>query len=246
MSNKNSRVKDWILSIKINIFSLGFMLGIPWIVYYFIDIFNILGDSDISYDNKMIYFATFGGACFSGIVTAGGLYLTLKQNRDHLEEQKKLDLEIREQEKKEFEESLNFEKQCNEIKIKIEKCNDELKYYREIYMCLRKMLNEVMRIEANINRKNISLEYEIELFMAEFTNLTNDFVFYSNLINEVGKEFEYISKMYKKIQNIYLKSMHNMNTFSEKLYNEAKYIDKYSEKIIKKCKEINKEKYNMK
>lgn len=59
-------------------FGLIMIIGLPLLL--FVAIYTFTGDEYPGIDNTFIFFATIIGACFSGVITATGLYLTLKQN----------------------------------------------------------------------------------------------------------------------------------------------------------------------
>lgn len=83
-------------------------------------------------DNTFIFFATIIGACFSGFITAIGLYLTLKQNSKELQKQREFDKKGRDEEKD------NFKKQYNILII-----NEKLKLYETLFK-LRIKISETM------------------------------------------------------------------------------------------------------
>ena len=59
------------------IISIGLML--PFMIYAFVDYFR---NGLIIKDNLLIFYGTILGACFTGIITAGGLYITVKTDKE--------------------------------------------------------------------------------------------------------------------------------------------------------------------
>lgn len=61
-------------------FALIMIIGLPMLL--FTSIYTLTGDQYPGIDNTFIFFATIIGACFTGFITAGGLFITIRQTRE--------------------------------------------------------------------------------------------------------------------------------------------------------------------
>jgi hypothetical protein len=119
------------------IFGIAAML-VPFIIFtlvYFIGPYPILEKKDV-----LLYYGTIVGACFTGYITAAGLYFTLSQNAKSLAEQRQIDANARAEEKDRFNED-------HRIKL----INEKLNHYKDIYMIAAETLNKADDIHNKLD-----------------------------------------------------------------------------------------------
>lgn len=192
----------------------------------------------------------FGGAIIGGFISLIILKVSLKEQKDQFEKQKEIEDTRREEDRKQFERQLKEERNRFEKEYNIKLINDKIDQYKNLYLTCQNMISSVMNISnklkiheyRSVNEENISnIQESIGIFLTSFTDLTADFVFYSEILNETNYEYENISTMFNRIGD-YIRTSNNNIELNDKITSEAKEIDKYLKYLISKCKDLSSKK----
>lgn len=127
---------------KIFIIILILAISLPFIVFLSVYFANVNQIPVYEKKDVLMYYGTIIGACFTGIITAGGLYLTFKENHEELIEQRNFDLDIFNAQKAQFD---------TEYNLKL--INQKLERYKEIYLCIENIINTIDKIINKIPTK---------------------------------------------------------------------------------------------
>ncbi|MDK0626936.1 hypothetical protein P5F04_08390 [Clostridium perfringens] len=244
------------------IISIILALLMIFLVYIFIDYFycgiikHNLDSIRISKDNMMLYFATLGGACFTGIITAAGLYLTLNVQTKQYNTQRKIDKANREEDKNQFEQQLEYEKEkfkreLNYEKEKFEKdynlklIIDKLNTCKKAYVYTSKIRKKFIYIYTNIEKKVYEKDSQRLIDDIGVLIEIRDKQYIESIMIDDKKYQEYQEKLDKKINKLFDKTNEDFNIDDIKgIINDIGILLKEQlENLIEITRELNNKKY---
>lgn len=138
----------------------------------------------------LAYYGSICGACFTALITAGGLYLTLSQNYEQLVGQRKFDIQqIKEQRKFDINQMEEQKKQFyKDYSLKLMK--QKLDTYKEIYLLIEKIINKCIYIEGQYEKcRYIEEEYESRVTQKKIDISIDDIKNHAESIFEIHNEF---------------------------------------------------------
>jgi len=152
-----------------------FAIALPFIIFVVVYYINI-NKFPIFIDKKdiLVYYGSIIGGCFTGFITAGGLYYTFKQSSASLFEQRKFDIDSMEKQESQFNKDYN-----------ITLINQKLERYKDIFLLIEQIINKAV----DINHK-VALNENVYVF----NTLRNRRVFHENHIKDIEKLYELSNK----------------------------------------------------
>lgn len=233
MSTKQKNINTVIM------FALIFMvILLPIIIYVVV---NTLGGSGAFLkDNILLFYASIGGACFTGYITAVGLYFTLQKNSESLAEQRLIDKKVRQYEDAKFKKEQEIQKIRFDKQYNIQTINDKLNVYKELFNLRTDISTAIGILQQHVQfgRTNRIRNYN------EFLKLAGTFEF---LGSQVSNE-ELYSKYEGIVNNCYeLKEKIDTPMVTEEQVNLVNKINElliyFSDLLIIESKNLSKQKY---
>ncbi len=211
---------------------------LPFIIFGAVYCINI-NQIPILYDKKdvLAYYGSIIGACFTGFITAGGLYYTLKQNSETFNRQREIDKKAMNKQIQQFNKDYN-------LKL----INQKLDKYKEIYLLNEQIINKVNCIHSKLDiegylKENSSISSDINSIFTIHNELTfmiifiteTDLINYYNLIktflmslNDKTIDYYQGKLTFKEYENYYIQIMEKYAHFATLLTDISKkiYMDK--------------------
>lgn len=179
------------------IISIGFML--PFVIYAFVDYFR---NGCIIKDNLLIFYGTILGACFTGIITAGGLYITVNQTRkiqkENMNMQERL-IKIEENKQKQ-ELRTNFQEFLIESDIELKK------YERTLTGSMLILTEDYRYINSVLDNGKEYFEINTKIVKGVLTRFDN----IAQLDSEISALKTFNRYLFKAIKNVGKNPMYNV------------------------------------
>lgn len=183
--------------------------------------------NELKIGDYLSFAGAFGGAILGAMMSLMILTITIKNQKKDLEEQRKIDDDSRDEERKRFERSHN-----------IQIINDKLNFYMELFELTLNLVEEINKIIprcTQVDKDKINYRDLLKL-INRFEFLGNQIVdenlykFYQEIINKIYEFKESINKI-----NV------NKLPFIQEIYNKLKV---FSENLIDMSKKLSDKKYN--
>lgn len=232
--NKNKKNINTII-----MFVLIFMvILLPIIIYVTVN--NLGGSGSFGKDNILLYYASIGGACFTGYITAVGLYFTLQKNSESLAEQRQIDAETRQLEDTKFKAEQEIQKSRFDKQYNIQIINDKLNVYKELFNLRTEIATVISSLKQYAQFGHSISKYRYD----EFFKIAGTFQF---LGSQVSNE-ELYSKYEEIVNNCYeLKDKIDTTTVTKEQVDLVNKINEllidFSDSLIIESKNLSKQKY---
>lgn len=216
MSNNNlneEKPKKWIFIVVTIVAIL-----LPFTIFGAVYCVNI-SKMPIFYDKKdvLVYYGSIFGSCFTGFITAGGLYYTLNQNYKSITKQRQFDTEVMEKHETQFNKDYN-----------LRLINQKLDTYKEIYLVIEEIINKVVDIRSKVYTKGyLGVDGVIYTDIEKIYEIHNKFVFMSIFITEPD-----LINYYNEIKLTLMNLIHVTNKYHQHEMILKQYDD-YYERIMK-------------